>query len=94
MPKGDETTKVAGDADLAEAATDGPVSQPEPEVQPRPVDPTANDTTDGKEGPAIHESYVVYDATDDRPRLEDGPRSAPPLADVPVDTSDAPVDTK
>jgi hypothetical protein len=83
--KSDET-QAAGDTNLAEAASDGPVAAPEPKVEPRPVDPTANDTTDGKTGPSIHESYTLHDPTDDRPRLEDGPRSAPPLSDVPVDT--------
>lgn len=84
----EKKTKAAGDADLAEAVSDEPVTVPEPEVEPRPVDPTANDTTDGKTGPAIHESYVIVDPADERPRLEDGPRSAPPLADVPTDTGD------
>lgn len=82
----DKETKAAGDEATAEAVADGPVDVPEPKVEPRPVDPFADDTTDGKDGPAIHESYTVYDPTDDRPRLEDGPRSAPPLEDVPVDT--------
>lgn len=85
----DEGTAVAGDTTTAEAVADGPVNLAEPEVVERPVDPFANDTTDGKNGPAIHETYEVVDPADDRPRLEDGPRTAPPLDEIDPDTGEA-----
>lgn len=94
--KNTDKTKAAGDASAAEALADdeSTITVVEPKVEPRPVDPFANDTTDGKDGPGIHETYTVYDPTDDRPRLEDGPRTAPPLDAIDPDTGEADIEVK